>query len=119
VKRWIDSKYQLHLDPHTADAAVCEVPVQKTIGWSVQNVAERNIDVLRVIQLTAQFVVAPGAAAGPRSIMVTTGSEEATLPNGVQSSVGTSGGAISMECSSSQMPAARPGRLGSSLDGYR
>jgi hypothetical protein len=29
-----------------------------------------------------QFAVAPGATLGPRSITVTTGSEEATLPNG-------------------------------------
>ena len=55
MKRWIDSKYQLHLDPHAADAAICEVPVQKAIGRSVQNVAERNIDVLRVIQRILSF----------------------------------------------------------------
>ena len=32
--------------------------------------------------LTARFAVAPGATLGPRSITVTTGSEESTLPNG-------------------------------------
>ncbi len=32
--------------------------------------------------LTAQFAVASGTTLGPRSITVTTGSEEATLPSG-------------------------------------
>lgn len=32
--------------------------------------------------LTAQFVIDPAAAAGPRSILAATGSEEAVLPNG-------------------------------------
>jgi hypothetical protein len=32
--------------------------------------------------LTAQFTVDPAAGLGPRSIVVTTGSEEAVLPNG-------------------------------------
>ena len=41
-----------------------------------------NIAVANGTTLTAQFAVAPGAASGPRSITVTTGSEEATLPNG-------------------------------------
>jgi hypothetical protein len=41
-----------------------------------------SITVVNGTALTAQFVVAPGAALGPRSITVTTGSEEAILPNG-------------------------------------
>ena len=41
-----------------------------------------NIAVANGTTLTAQFVLAPGAPSGPRSITVTTGSEEATLPNG-------------------------------------
>jgi hypothetical protein len=41
-----------------------------------------NISVANGAALTAQFAVAPGATQGPRSITVTTGSEEATLPNG-------------------------------------
>ena len=41
-----------------------------------------NISVANGTTLTAQFAVAPGATLGPRSITVTTGSEEATLPNG-------------------------------------
>ena len=41
-----------------------------------------NISVASGTTLTAQFAVAFGAALGPRSITVATGSEEATLPNG-------------------------------------
>ena len=41
-----------------------------------------NISVTSGTSLTAQFAVAPGATLGPRSVTVTTGSEEATLPNG-------------------------------------
>jgi M6 family metalloprotease-like protein len=41
-----------------------------------------NISVANGTTLTAQFAVAAGATLGPRSITVTTGSEEATLPNG-------------------------------------
>jgi hypothetical protein len=41
-----------------------------------------NISIASGTTLTAQFAVAPGAALGPRSITVTTGNEEATLPNG-------------------------------------
>jgi hypothetical protein len=41
-----------------------------------------NISVTSGTTLTAQFALAPGVTTGPRSIAVTTGSEEATLPNG-------------------------------------
>jgi hypothetical protein len=41
-----------------------------------------NISLANGTTLTAQFAVASGAMLGPRSITVTTGSEEATLPNG-------------------------------------
>ena len=41
-----------------------------------------NVTVSNGTTLAAQFAVAPGATLGPRSITVTTGSEEATLPNG-------------------------------------
>jgi len=40
-----------------------------------------NVSVVNGTTLTAQFTVAPGATLGPQSITVTTGSEEATLPN--------------------------------------
>ncbi|HLK68427.1 MAG TPA: S-layer homology domain-containing protein [Bryobacteraceae bacterium] len=43
-----------------------------------------NIGVMSGTTLTVQFVAAPGATLGPRSITVTTGDEEATLPNGFQ-----------------------------------
>jgi photosystem II stability/assembly factor-like uncharacterized protein len=43
-----------------------------------------NISVANGTTLTVQFAVATGAALGPRSITVTTGSEEATFPNGLQ-----------------------------------
>jgi hypothetical protein len=39
------------------------------------------ITVVNSTTLTAQFAVAPGATLGPRSITVTIGSDEATLPN--------------------------------------
>jgi hypothetical protein len=45
-------------------------------------ISVNNIVVANGTTLTAQFVVAPGVAPGPQSITVTTGSEEATLPNG-------------------------------------
>ena len=41
-----------------------------------------NVIVLNGTMLTAQLTVSPSATPGPRSITVTTGSEEATLPNG-------------------------------------
>jgi hypothetical protein len=41
-----------------------------------------NISVANGTTLTAQFAVASGATLGPRSITLTTGSEEATLPSG-------------------------------------
>jgi hypothetical protein len=41
-----------------------------------------NLSVSNGTTLTVQFAVAPGATRGPRSITVTTGTEEATLPNG-------------------------------------
>ena len=44
-------------------------------------IAVSNISVANGTTLTVQFAVAPGATLGPRSITVTTGSEEATLPN--------------------------------------
>ncbi len=47
-------------------------------GIAVSNVAVSNGSTL-----TAQFAISPGAALGPRSIVVTTGNEEATLPNGI------------------------------------
>jgi uncharacterized repeat protein (TIGR01451 family) len=47
-------------------------------------IAVSNISVVNGTTLTAQFAVSPGAALGPRSVLVTTGSEEATLPNGFQ-----------------------------------
>jgi hypothetical protein len=40
-----------------------------------------NVTVINATKLTAQFVAAANAAVGPRSILVTTGSQEATLPN--------------------------------------
>jgi hypothetical protein len=47
-------------------------------------VAVSNIAIANGTTLTAQFTVAAGANLGPRSITVTTGTEEATLPNGFQ-----------------------------------
>jgi hypothetical protein len=41
-----------------------------------------NVSVTNGTTLTAQMTVAGGALLGPRSMTVTTGSEEATLPNG-------------------------------------
>jgi hypothetical protein len=41
-----------------------------------------NVAVTSGTTLTAQLTVSSGAAPGPRSIIATTGSEEATLPNG-------------------------------------
>jgi hypothetical protein len=41
-----------------------------------------NVTVANGTMLTAQFAVAAGAVLGPQSIVVTTGSEEAILPNG-------------------------------------
>jgi hypothetical protein len=41
-----------------------------------------NVTVTSATSLTVEFAVAPGAAAGPYSIVATTGSEEAVLPNG-------------------------------------
>jgi hypothetical protein len=41
-----------------------------------------NLNVTNGTTLTAQFAVATNAVLGPRSISVTTGSEEATLPSG-------------------------------------
>jgi hypothetical protein len=47
-------------------------------------IAVSGISVVNGTTLTVQFTVAAGATPGPRSITVTTGSEEATLPNGFQ-----------------------------------
>ena len=47
-------------------------------------VAVSNVQTVNATTLTAQFAVAATAALGPRSITVTTGVEEATLPNGFQ-----------------------------------
>ncbi len=47
-------------------------------------VAVSSINVTSGTTLTVQLAVAFGAPAGPQSITVTTGSEEATLPNGFQ-----------------------------------
>jgi hypothetical protein len=41
-----------------------------------------SVNVTNGTTLTAQLTVTGSAALGPRSITVTTGSEEATLPNG-------------------------------------
>ena len=41
-----------------------------------------NVNVLNNTTLTAQFAVDANAASGPRAVIVTTGSEEAVLPNG-------------------------------------
>src|ERR1041384_4778207 len=46
-------------------------------GITVNNVAASN-----ATTLTAQFVIDAAAAPGPRSIVVTTGAEQAVLPNG-------------------------------------
>jgi hypothetical protein len=68
--------------------AVVTVVGQNTNFSSVRQVnagagiSVSNISVSNGTTLTAQFAVAPGATLGPRSIVVTTGSEEATLPNG-------------------------------------
>ena len=43
-----------------------------------------NLQVVDATTLTAQLTVAAGAAPGPRSITVTTGTEEATMPNGLR-----------------------------------
>jgi hypothetical protein len=40
-----------------------------------------TVSVLNATTLTAQFTVASTAPLGPHSIIVTTGAEEATLPN--------------------------------------
>jgi hypothetical protein len=40
-----------------------------------------NVNVINATTLTAQFAAAPTATSGPRSILVITGSQEATLPN--------------------------------------
>jgi hypothetical protein len=45
-------------------------------------IAVSNVSVASPNVLTAQFTVASGATSGPRSITVTTGSDEAALPNG-------------------------------------
>ena len=45
-------------------------------------IAVSNVTVANATTLTAQLTVAGGAVLGPRSMTVTTGSEEATLPNG-------------------------------------
>jgi uncharacterized repeat protein (TIGR01451 family) len=53
-----------------------------------------NVTVSNATTLTAQLTVAAGAALGPRSITVTTGSEEATLPSGFR--VGVAQGATNL-----------------------
>jgi hypothetical protein len=45
-------------------------------------VTASNIAVLNATSLTVQLTVGAGVAAGPKSIAVTTGTEEAVLPNG-------------------------------------
>jgi hypothetical protein len=47
-------------------------------------IAVSNVNVANGTTLTAQLTVAGGAVLGPRSITVTTGGEEATLPNGLR-----------------------------------
>jgi len=47
-------------------------------------IAVSNVNVVDASTLTVQLNVVAGAAAGPRSITVITGAEEATLPNGFQ-----------------------------------
>ena len=41
-----------------------------------------NVNVVNATTLTAQFAIAANAGPGPRSIVATTGAQEATLPNG-------------------------------------
>lgn len=52
--------------------------------WTAPGITPSNINVTGPAGLTLQLAVNPGAALGPSSIVVTTGSEEAVLPNGFQ-----------------------------------
>jgi hypothetical protein len=52
--------------------------------WTAPGITASNIGVTGPAGLTLQLTAAPGAAIGPSSIVVTTGSEEAVLPNGFQ-----------------------------------
>ena len=47
--RVFHSKYDLHLGPHSADAAVGEIPIEKVGGGGADHVG-RNLSELRVIQ---------------------------------------------------------------------
>jgi len=62
---------------NTNFSGVTQVSAGPEIVATVTSVADSTT-------LTAQFTVAPGAAPGPKSITVTTGGEEATLPNVVR-----------------------------------
>jgi uncharacterized repeat protein (TIGR01451 family) len=94
-----------HLLPATTPVVVWASPASASLGKTVtvtlagqntnfvagvtqvnsgEGTTVSNITVVNGSVLTAQFAVSPGAALGPRSITVTTGSEEATLPNGFQ-----------------------------------
>ena len=50
---------------------------------AVAGITVTNVNVTSATTLTAQFTIDAGAAPGPRSLIVTTGSEEAALPNGL------------------------------------
>jgi hypothetical protein len=50
--------------------------------WTAPGITPSGIDVTGATGLTVQLTVSPGAAPGPSSIVVTTGTEEAVLPNG-------------------------------------
>ena len=54
-------------------------PTQLTAG---PGITITNLQVVNATTMTARFAIAAGAALGPRTITVTTGSEEAALPNG-------------------------------------
>src|SRR2546427_12586150 len=47
-KLWL--KHDLQLNPHTADAAVGEVAVEKASRWSAHHVFRRNLSELRMVQ---------------------------------------------------------------------
>jgi len=53
-----------------------------TVVTAGDGITVSNVNVSSATSLTAQFAIDPNATLGPRSIVVTTGQEEATLPNG-------------------------------------
>src|SRR5262249_1820859 len=52
-----------------------------TVGTGT-NITVQNVTVSSSTSLTAQFELAANATAGPQSVVVVTGTEEAVLPNG-------------------------------------